>query len=404
MSGGTAGGGGVRGTGAECRKFAPNIFNKSKCSSCFKQKEEHSAEALECNRIKFVRARVHSVRRYTAVYPWVLAPRGRCEISECRQPCDLFSVHSSHLFLQHPYEREEGPLRELLACRLSHGCGISVSSHQFPLAILSRGGDTRCATYRKSIRRDKNLILFVIHLFDEAYKRTSRVQDRALRRPLERREAGMMDGGAVNKMKRPESCLPFFGRHPPRDQRDILSSLSRRRRHHHNHHHHYQLFILSQRSRPRADHLVQLASRSRQGHPLRDRLNTSRLLYEILLTDLREGPSRGARRGLPRIIACLCLARLDNSSHQVGVAATVCKRRVCEYRFISRSSSTAVRCAEDDYLQSSRHNILPDLVLSMVRFVPPLSLAPSSRYVVTTIYHHDILRMHLKCLYTLYST
>ncbi|XP_026827895.1 protein outspread isoform X2 [Ooceraea biroi] len=48
MSGGTAGG--VRGTGAECRKFAPNIFNKSKCSSCFKQKEEHSAEALECNR------------------------------------------------------------------------------------------------------------------------------------------------------------------------------------------------------------------------------------------------------------------------------------------------------------------------------------------------------------------
>ena len=55
MSGGTASGGsgGVRGTGAECRKFAPNIFNKSKCSSCFKQKEEHSAEALECNRVSF---------------------------------------------------------------------------------------------------------------------------------------------------------------------------------------------------------------------------------------------------------------------------------------------------------------------------------------------------------------
>lgn len=54
MSGGTAGGGGgIRGTGAECRKFAPNIFNKSKCSSCFKQKEEHSAEALECNRVSF---------------------------------------------------------------------------------------------------------------------------------------------------------------------------------------------------------------------------------------------------------------------------------------------------------------------------------------------------------------
>ncbi|XP_046820645.1 protein outspread isoform X3 [Vespa crabro] len=48
MSSGTTGV--VRATGAECRKFAPNIFNKSKCSSCFKQKEEHSAEALECNR------------------------------------------------------------------------------------------------------------------------------------------------------------------------------------------------------------------------------------------------------------------------------------------------------------------------------------------------------------------
>ncbi|XP_014212324.1 uncharacterized protein LOC106642148 isoform X2 [Copidosoma floridanum] len=48
MSGGP--GSGARGTGAECRKFAPNIFNKSKCSSCFKQKEEHSAEALESNR------------------------------------------------------------------------------------------------------------------------------------------------------------------------------------------------------------------------------------------------------------------------------------------------------------------------------------------------------------------
>ncbi|XP_015172858.1 PREDICTED: protein outspread isoform X3 [Polistes dominula] len=48
MSSGT--GAVVRPTGAECRKFAPNIFNKSKCSSCFKQKEEHSAEALECNR------------------------------------------------------------------------------------------------------------------------------------------------------------------------------------------------------------------------------------------------------------------------------------------------------------------------------------------------------------------
>ncbi|GLG98464.1 Uncharacterized protein GBIM_05114 [Gryllus bimaculatus] len=35
---------------SECRKFAPNIFNKSKCTNCFRQKEEHSAEALESNR------------------------------------------------------------------------------------------------------------------------------------------------------------------------------------------------------------------------------------------------------------------------------------------------------------------------------------------------------------------
>ncbi|XP_013195043.2 protein outspread isoform X2 [Amyelois transitella] len=35
---------------SDCRKFAPNIFTKSKCTNCFRQKEEHSAEALESNR------------------------------------------------------------------------------------------------------------------------------------------------------------------------------------------------------------------------------------------------------------------------------------------------------------------------------------------------------------------
>lgn len=39
---------------SDCRKFAPNIFNKTKCTNCFKQKEEHSAEALECNRVSEV--------------------------------------------------------------------------------------------------------------------------------------------------------------------------------------------------------------------------------------------------------------------------------------------------------------------------------------------------------------
>jgi len=53
-------------------------------------------------------ARALRVRRYTAVYS---RSSRRCEISECRQPCDLFSVHSSHLFLQHPYERRRPPPR-----------------------------------------------------------------------------------------------------------------------------------------------------------------------------------------------------------------------------------------------------------------------------------------------------
>ncbi|XP_064618303.1 uncharacterized protein LOC135482313 isoform X3 [Liolophura sinensis] len=35
---------------AKCRKFVPNIFNKSKCQDCFAPKELHSAEALECNK------------------------------------------------------------------------------------------------------------------------------------------------------------------------------------------------------------------------------------------------------------------------------------------------------------------------------------------------------------------
>ncbi|XP_059078870.1 protein outspread-like [Tigriopus californicus] len=31
----------------ECRKFVPNIFNKQKCSNCYKLKLQHSEEALE---------------------------------------------------------------------------------------------------------------------------------------------------------------------------------------------------------------------------------------------------------------------------------------------------------------------------------------------------------------------
>lgn len=49
----------------ECKKFSPNIFNKSKCTNCFRQKEEHSAEALESNRVSKtatceIRLRLHA--------------------------------------------------------------------------------------------------------------------------------------------------------------------------------------------------------------------------------------------------------------------------------------------------------------------------------------------------------
>ncbi|KAK3586036.1 hypothetical protein CHS0354_033163 [Potamilus streckersoni] len=35
---------------SKCRKFEPNIFNKTKCQNCFSAKEQHSAEALENNK------------------------------------------------------------------------------------------------------------------------------------------------------------------------------------------------------------------------------------------------------------------------------------------------------------------------------------------------------------------
>jgi len=36
---------------ARCRKFVPNLFNKTKCQSCFGAKESHSAEALESSKV-----------------------------------------------------------------------------------------------------------------------------------------------------------------------------------------------------------------------------------------------------------------------------------------------------------------------------------------------------------------
>ncbi|XP_055949479.1 protein outspread-like isoform X1 [Argiope bruennichi] len=35
---------------SDCRKFSPNVFNKTKCQNCFRTKDAHSAEALENNR------------------------------------------------------------------------------------------------------------------------------------------------------------------------------------------------------------------------------------------------------------------------------------------------------------------------------------------------------------------
>ncbi|KAK7502088.1 hypothetical protein BaRGS_00006840 [Batillaria attramentaria] len=35
---------------SKCRKFVPNMFNKSKCQACFGSKEAHSAAALESNK------------------------------------------------------------------------------------------------------------------------------------------------------------------------------------------------------------------------------------------------------------------------------------------------------------------------------------------------------------------
>ena len=34
----------------DCKKFKPNIFNKQKCSNCFRIREQHSQDALDVNR------------------------------------------------------------------------------------------------------------------------------------------------------------------------------------------------------------------------------------------------------------------------------------------------------------------------------------------------------------------
>lgn len=78
-----------------------------------------------------------------------------------------------------------------------------------------------------------------------------------------------MDGENTEKIKeRPRDISPAFRASSPASSLFILESTG---------------------VRPAVDHR-QLASWSQQGHPLRDRLNTGRLLYEILPGD-REGGS-----------------------------------------------------------------------------------------------------------------
>ncbi|GFQ88018.1 hypothetical protein TNCT_655091 [Trichonephila clavata] len=45
---------------SDCRKFSPNVFNKTKCQNCFRTKDAHSAEALENNRFPKPRHSHHS--------------------------------------------------------------------------------------------------------------------------------------------------------------------------------------------------------------------------------------------------------------------------------------------------------------------------------------------------------
>lgn len=120
--------------------------------------------------------------------------------------------------------------------------------------------------------------------------------------------------------------------------------------------------------------------------------------------------NRCSTRGLPRIIVCLCLVRLDNSSRQARVV--VCKR--CIWTPIYKSIKfDAVQCAEDDYLQSSRHNIPPQrkrkrerrLVVPMLRcfLFLFLSVIPLPWYSITMIHRCHILHVYNECLYHLYN-
>lgn len=53
---------------SKCRKFEPNIFNKSKCQACFGAKDAHSAEALHNNKVGFFFFQIYNALCDTGVY------------------------------------------------------------------------------------------------------------------------------------------------------------------------------------------------------------------------------------------------------------------------------------------------------------------------------------------------
>lgn len=82
---------------SQCKKFAPNIFHKTKCSNCFRQKEEHSAEALECNRVSPATFLQHIVKyrnhNFFYVYSFIT-----CATTTLLK-CIIYNIY----FLQHVY-------------------------------------------------------------------------------------------------------------------------------------------------------------------------------------------------------------------------------------------------------------------------------------------------------------
>ena len=62
-------------SGSECKKFKPNIFNKNKCANCYRDKDQHSDEALEVNKATRIVAKDHKKTLMCIV---------RCQTGNCK--------------------------------------------------------------------------------------------------------------------------------------------------------------------------------------------------------------------------------------------------------------------------------------------------------------------------------